>query len=440
MIVALLATVLGLLGAGAGELRSAPGVNAYPLHAAQAEVYNSPARHRFVVYGRGGGKTHGALASLAQAVTSPYAAELGDRYEAVYVGPSYRQAKRIVWKRLKALFPRHLLAKKPHETDLQLVLKWGPTITLMGADNIDASRGQDLHFAILDEHAFYPAGVWEALEGGLRTQRDRALIITTPNGPNHAWELWQSVQGDSEWATFQAPTWANPHHDAVGLEKKRQRLARNVFDQEYGAKFEAQKGAVYSDFDQSRHLGAVELDHGAPVYVGQDFNAGHYCAVICQKRGASIVVVDEVITTTHIYDHLERLKAYLSARGVDFRRGATVFCDSSGGYNVTGRKQGSADETLFAQAGFITKHDSQNPPIIDRVHSVQSLLLSGSGEVRMVISERCRELRTAMLSQKWSQWGNRPEKAHGWDDVTDALGYAVWGLFPIRPQGFARSA
>jgi hypothetical protein len=422
-------------------------VNAYPLHPGQSEVYGCTARHRFVVCGRGWGKTHEAIAEIGAAVTSPRAAELGEQFELVYVGPSYRQVKAIVWKRLKSIFAPHTRGK-PHETDLILRLKWGPTIRLMGADNVNLSRGLDIHFAILDEFAFYKEGVWETVEGCLRTSEDRALLITTPNGPNFAFELWNSVQSDPEWATFQKPTWDNPRYGPNGsaakdIEARRRRLAAQVFDQEYGAHFAALAGAIYNDFRPVTHVRPLEVDRSLAFHVGQDFNAGHYCAVIGQWRSGRLEVLDEVVTRTHLFDHRDRLVRWFESRGLSHRmlkNGApvvTVWTDASGDYNATSKV--TADANILKAAGFYCRHDAQNPPQIDRVHAVQSLLLPGDGTPRLYVDSACRELITALMNQKWNQWG-KPEKAKGYDDVNDALGYMVNGLAPIRGPGVLKVA
>jgi hypothetical protein len=60
----------------------------------QMEVFNSPARFRILAAGRRFGKTRLALAEML------HAAQVSGR-NIWYIGPSYRQAKRIVWKRLK---------------------------------------------------------------------------------------------------------------------------------------------------------------------------------------------------------------------------------------------------------------------------------------------------------------------------------------------------
>jgi hypothetical protein len=407
-------------------------VTGYPLHRGQAEVFDAPARHRFVCCGRDWGKTHEALAEILRAATSPRAHALGELCEIVYVGPSYRQVKAIVWKRLKRLVPEHYRRGKPNETELTITLRNGATIRLMGSDNIHVSRGMDIYFLVMDEFAFYHDGVWEIFEGCLRTGQDRALIITTPNGPNHAWNLWQSIKDDAEWATFQRPTWDNPHVEPATVEAKRRRLARNVFAQEYGAEFEAQRGAVYCDFTVSEHVvSGLKLDPALPVVCGQDFNAGHYCCVIGQQRAnGALEVVDEVVTTTTLFDHIDNLIRYFDRAGVRWREAVTIYTDASGDFNATSRV--TADEKLLRQAGFSTKHDTQNPPIIDRVHALQTQIKAGDGRVRFRISDRCPELRIAFLSQKWSAWGNKPEKKGGHDDILDAACYLNWGLNPLR--------
>lgn len=406
----------------------------YPLHDGQWDVFTCKARHRYVVCGRGWGKTHEGLAEVGEAATDKQRAREG--MEIVYVGPSYRQTKAIAWKRLKAMFPRNLIRGKPHETDLALTLKWGPTIRLMGSDNLNISRGMDIHFLVLDEFAFQKEGVWEVAEGCLRTQLDRALIITTPNGPNHAFELWQSVQNDPEWQTFQKPTWDNPFHDAKGLERRKQRLARVVFDQEYGASFAALKGAIYGDFSVARNVRPVEIiPNGGEVFIGQDFNAGNINAVVGQRVGDAIHIVDEIITRTHIYDHIDALQTYMRRKGLD-HRAVPVYVDSSGEYNATSKQ--TSDNVLMRKAGFRTMHDKHNPAVIDRIHSVQSLILNGAGTVRLLVNGRCAELQRCLLNQKFNQYG-KPDKLGGLDHLPDALGYAVWAYFPIRPNGRARA-
>lgn len=412
------------------------------LHSIQWELFHAPQRHRFALWGRGTGKDHAAFAITLDAL-----GKAGPGWEGYYVGPSHQQVKRIAWKKIKSAIPKKFIANK-NETDLTLTMTWGASLQLLGSDNVDSVRGVDMNLLVITEFAFCHAELLNAVEGGLRTQADRMVIITTPDGPNHAHDHWRRIEGDPEWFRSQHPTWANPFHDAIGLEARRLRLARPVFDQEYGAQFEARTGAIYCDLmlrdvANGGHLSAVELDPAHQVLIGQDFNAGHYCAKLAQRRGDSLLITDEITTRTTLYDHRDRLATFLRSKGIDYRandyRGqprVVVCTDASGDFNATSRI--TADANILRAAGFRTRHDTQNPPVIDRIHAVQSLLRSGDGRARLFVNPRCQELLHAMQNQRWDGWG-KPEKKNGWDDDNDALGYVVWDQFPIRDKSFAKA-
>ena len=90
------------------------------LKSAQWTVFRSAERFRVLAAGRRFGKTYLALAELWRAAWGPN--RLG-----WYVGPTYRQAKRIAWKPLKEM-TREYRASKPNETDLSVELIGGGTI------------------------------------------------------------------------------------------------------------------------------------------------------------------------------------------------------------------------------------------------------------------------------------------------------------------------
>lgn len=396
------------------------------LHPGQWEVAQSDARFRFLVCGRGWGKDHYAFADMLQAVTAPRA---GPGFLGLYVGPSHQQVKRIAWERWKRAIPPKYILGKPHETELKIRLRWGPIIQLVGSDHVDSLRGPDIHHLVITEFSFCRENLWTAVRPGLRTSRDRALLITTPNGPNFAWSLWKRTQKQGSWAHFQQPTWANPFHDREAVEEARDTFSRQQFDQEYGAKFEALEGAIYGDFSLDRNVAPVEYRPGEMVYVGQDFNAGYIAALMGHCVGDDVEIVDEMVTRTHIYDHIERMKAYFDAKRIDWRTRVTIVADASGAYNAT--SGASSDSTIMRKAGFKVVHDWANPKVIDRIHAVQGRILTARDEVHLKVNPRCQELIRCLLSQVWDRW-HKPDKSKGLDHLPDALGYFVWHHFPIR--------
>jgi Terminase large subunit, T4likevirus-type, N-terminal len=88
----------------------------------QSRVFTCDQRFRVLVAGRRFGKTYLALTELCRA-------GWGAGRAAWYVAPTYRQAKRIAWKPLKAM-TRRWWAEPPNETDLRIELVNGGTIAL----------------------------------------------------------------------------------------------------------------------------------------------------------------------------------------------------------------------------------------------------------------------------------------------------------------------
>jgi hypothetical protein len=152
----------------------------------QWEVFDCDRRFRVLVAGRRFGKTYLALVELCQAASV--------RNNLVwYVGPSIRQAKRILWKPLKEM-TRPYWASKPNETDLRIELIWGATICVRGADNYESLRGDGLDFLVLDEFASMARSLEAVLRPALADKQGRALFIGTPRG-RHFYDLFEAAQG-----------------------------------------------------------------------------------------------------------------------------------------------------------------------------------------------------------------------------------------------------
>ena len=118
----------------------------------QWEVFLCDQRFRVLVAGRRFGKTYLALVELCRAAWGPGRLVW-------YIGPTYRQAKRIFWAALKKMTQPYW-ACPPNETDLRIELRCGGTICLRGAENYDSLRGDGLDFVVLDEYASMAPQAW----------------------------------------------------------------------------------------------------------------------------------------------------------------------------------------------------------------------------------------------------------------------------------------
>ena len=121
----------------------------------QNDVFHHDARFKMLAAGRRFGKTH---LSLVQLIV--WGAQKAGSLN-WYLAPTYRAAKSIAWRQLKAMVPKELFADK-NEVDLSIELINGSRIELKGGDRYDSLRGNSLSNVILDEAAYIPltAGRW----------------------------------------------------------------------------------------------------------------------------------------------------------------------------------------------------------------------------------------------------------------------------------------
>ena len=228
----------------------------------QWTVFTSDARFRILVAGRRFGKTFLALVELCQAAWSPGRLVW-------YVGPSYKQAKRIAWQPLKDM-TRPYWKSKPNETDLRIELRGGGTVCLRGADNYDSLRGNGLDFLVLDEYASIAREAWpQVLRPALADRRGRALFIGTPRGYNHFHDLHEKAQSQPDWEVFQFTTEEGGNVSRDEIEQATRELDERTYRQEFQASFEnLTAGMVYYAFDRSSKRRAVRARSAAATPLG----------------------------------------------------------------------------------------------------------------------------------------------------------------------------
>ena len=255
----------------------------------QLEVFRSPARFRIVAAGRRFGKTRLALAEIV------YASAARGR-KIWYVGPSYRQAKRIVWKRLKSA-TRPFWATRPFETELRIETVSGSTITVCGADNPSSLRGDGLDLVVLDEFASLRPEVWlEILRPALTDRKGRALLLGTPKSRNHFYERFTYAQTAPDWAAFRFTTAQGGNVDPAELTAASHEFDPDTYRQELEAEFTGTgRNRAYNAFDSQSNVQPVAFDPYHPVVWSIDFNVNPMCMLLLQRIRDSVYVFDEIV-------------------------------------------------------------------------------------------------------------------------------------------------
>jgi len=192
-------------------------------------------------------------------------------------------------------------------------------------------------------------------------------------------------------------------------------------------------GQVYDRFNREKNVTNVMPEIGLePLRIGIDFNIQNTNAVIGIVQDQKLLIFDE-ISGVHDTDALaQTIKSRYPMNKI------YIYPDASGGNRSTNSSQ--TDIAILQSYGFSNQSPRSNPPIRDRVSSVQALLCNGKGETRLYIHASCRKLIESMELQSYNDKGE-PDKESGYDHMADALGYLIWREFnPLfaragRPTG-----
>lgn len=148
-----------------------------------------------------------------------------------------------IWPNLKETLAPLTVYK--NETQKRIVVYGGGEVVCKSADG-SSLRGSGLDGIVGDENAFWKDGIWQAdLRPALADRKGWAVLITTPNGGNWFYDLWQDIPNRKEWQRFTAPTSANPNIDPEEIEEARRTLHPLIFRQEYLAEFVVDTGDVF---------------------------------------------------------------------------------------------------------------------------------------------------------------------------------------------------
>jgi hypothetical protein len=187
-------------------------------------------------------------------------------------------------------------------------------------------------------------------------------------------------------------------------------------------------GRVYYAFDRTKHLQRLEADGSRPLLWALDFNVNPMCSIVAQKIGDRVVVLDEIVlgraSTEDACREFER-------RFGHHRAGLEVYGDASGARMQTAGSTDYAIITEFLRRNgysHVFRVPRANPAVRDRITTVNSMLESADGRVRLLIHPRCKELvrdfeqvsyqANTMMIDKASD----PKRTH----LSDALGYLLW--------------
>jgi hypothetical protein len=392
----------------------------------QRKIVEAPQRFKVVIAGRRFGKTHLSVRCLCEAAAQP-------EKEVWYVAPTYKQAKMIVFKKLRKKLQQLRWVRKINETNLSFELKNGSTISLKGADNYDSLRGVGLDFLVLDEFADIDPEAWfETLRPTLADKMGKALFIGTPKGMNWAKDLYDMRdEYPEEWASFQFTTIEGGNVTPEEVEAARRSLDERTFRQEFEGTFETFSGRVFYAFDRKYnvrpYLKSADDKMLPELHIGMDFNVdNNSCVIAIRPTAQTLHVIDEIkLMGSNTDEMVQEIRNRYPTNKI------TVYPDPAGAQRKTSAG-GRTDHTILRAAGFTVKAPHGHNAIRDGVNAVNAKLRNSRGETTLFFDPKVKYSIECLEKHVYKEGTSIPDKDSGWDHMNDALRYMIDYLFPIR--------
>lgn len=222
-----------------------------------------------------------------------------------YFLPTYTQAKKIIWDGINndgfsfLDYIPEVLIKNKNATEMKLELKNGSVIQLIGTDHYDAIRGTNPVGCVFSEFAFQNPMAWEVVKPILKVNGGWAIFNTTPNGKNHAYELYEMARDNDDWFCEKLTVADTGVLTSIDIsEERKEGMTEEMVLQEYYCSFDiGTQGSYYAKYmnearDQDRICG-VPWEKAIPVDLWLDLGRNDSTSIVFTQRvGKEIRIID----------------------------------------------------------------------------------------------------------------------------------------------------
>jgi len=404
-------------------------------HPTQTKVWRCPERFVYLPCGRGSGKTELSLRRLVR-----YLPLQTDRHRVYFYGsPTFGQAKRVAWRRLKGLIPPNWITGISEST-LTIQTRFNSELFLFGFDI--PRRIEGLHWVdggVLDECSDIKPGTidlsvlptmqwskgWCWFIGipkrfgvGVVEYQERYEAAVDGTLPDSAGFTWPS----SEVMTEEQLAYARATYD------------ERDFDEQYNAKWINASGGIFHAFDKEFNVRETFYDPTLPMIVAQDFNVNPMAWVLGHIKGETLEIFDEIwIRDTNTP---EALKVLLN-RYSQHTGGFQFYGDaSSRGHHTSAYQTDYAhinNDARLKKMGMSMHYDVSNPPRADRFAETNARICDGNGNRWIYVDPKCKHLIYDLKTRTYKP-GTREADDSNKDSghPTDALGYICHKRWPLR--------
>lgn len=421
----------------------------YTPHEMQRKFHESTARYRVASWGRQSGKSTACLNELLKkAWENP-----GTRYW--FLSPTFDQAKSQYRRLIGMLSPCWEVLQKKNQSELRIKFENQSEIVFKSGETFHNLRGATLNGVVIDEVRDQPEELWtQVLRPMLATTGGWAAFVSTPNGYDYFYDLFERGRSEKGWEVFKAPSTCNPLFTQDEYNAAKREMSEAEFDQEINANFrDLQRGKAYLQFSDDNVVEASPLTPGGginpylPIELYMDFNVHHMGWALAQYReGYGHYFFDEIYGFENTSSAIDEFISRFRILETKANPAVVLVGDATGKASKTsaaGQTDYSIIHAALHRAGipFVDLTPESNPPVKDRVQTMNTRFKSGDNKTQIWVNPKCKYLIRDFTRVVWKEVSSGAVldqvRDRSLTHLSDAAGYGVFVRNGINSSGTA---
>lgn len=360
----------------------------------------------------------------------------------LYIFPFAAQARKVIYDAITNdgttfldYIPKELIAKK-NSTEMKITLRNGSIIQLAGSDNIDSLMGLNAKGIIYSEYALQSPLAYSMLRPILVVSGGWCLMVSTPRGRNHMWELYNIAMKSKDWFVYKLTLDDTKHisQEDIAREVEEGIMSDSLIQQEYYTSWDRGiSGSVYDRYVQQARfdgrIGDVPYDTSLPVHTAWDLGIKDPTIILLWQltNTGAIKIINVVEKSDSGFDYFAKV---LQDMGYVYGRHIAPF-------DIKVRELGTGmsriDRARDLGIDFVVPNETDHRVSFDDgIVAVQSIFS------RLYIDERkCKRFIKALetyhykYDEKYDQYSRDP--VHDWSShYCDALRYLALSLRKVQ--------
>lgn len=323
------------------------------------------------------------------------------------------------------------------------------TILVRSGENYRRLAGLNLAFFGVDECDTIKKDVavpmWRMLQSRLRRGNVyQGYATSTPEGFGFMYEFFFKNKHAADRRLIQGETYDNPFLPPEFIKSLEENYPPELIRAYLKGEFvNLTAGQIYHKFDRRLNHADTTLDtilekydnkydiygHRMPLptlHIGMDFNINKMAAIVHIIDDIGPVAIDEIINARDT----EEMVNIIKERYPQFT--IAVYPDSSGKNRSHASVAAPTDHHILRAAGFSVHVGSTNPPVKDRINSMNMAFCDAAGVRKYrVNTHKCKRYTETIEQQTYNENG-QPDKSNDNDHPNDAAGYFINTKFPFK--------